>query len=82
MGELAHLALGVLLGSFEEVLEALELVEDDEIRIEAVNADLGEHAAQLADDGEPSAVLVGVEPVRPRISATRSRDQPARVCGG
>ena len=61
VGKLADLALRVGLRPFEEMLEPLELVEDDEVRFEAVDADLGEFAAERADDGESPPVLLGVE---------------------
>ena len=61
VGQLADLALRIGLRPFEEMLEPLELVEDDEVRFEAVDADLGEFATKGADDGEPPPVLLGVE---------------------
>ena len=61
MGEFADLTLGVGLRPFEEMLESLELVKDDKVGFEAVDADLGEFATESADYGEPPPALLGVE---------------------
>lgn len=49
MGELVHFPVAVTVGSFEEVFEPLELVEDDEVGLEAVHADSCEQVTQFAD---------------------------------
>src|SRR5262245_36934832 len=42
----------------EEILEPLELVENDEIGFERVNADASEHLAQVSDHRRPPAVFL------------------------